>query len=217
MKITALIGSTLLALTAVACASPAAEGTTDESNLSVPLTSEWLVTSPTQCGSNPWEQFETDGDESAHVLGFFRSQGVEIEQIGFVNPAEPMLVCMACQCPRGDRLVVKAKDMNAARALVSQFDFSPLSGALAYSPVSCGMNPWAGDDSANGSAAEAHAIVQWASSIGAPVSAAGFVNSSEPAITCMACGCPRGDLAIVFASGEAAAKLEAQGFSPLAN
>lgn len=217
MKTITFFGAPLLALSAFACSATSSESSSFESNQSNfdGAGAEWLATSPTQCGSNPWESEASEAaDESTRVLGFFRSQGIEIEQIGFIHPSEPMVVCMACQCPRGDTLVVKAKDASAARALTARFDFAPLKGALAIAPKQCGMNPWQGDAPVND---EAHALIAWTSTVGAPVSAVGFVTPTEPMMVCMACQCSRGDLAVVLAEGEAAVKLKSFGWHDLAN
>lgn len=186
-----------------------------------PSVSTWLTIAPKQCGSNPWEPSaqgqggSQTGDEAAQVKSYFASKGIELEAIGFAYPAEPMFVCMACSCPRGDTLVVKAKDATNAQKLVADHGFAPAKGAMTTSPKQCGTNPW---DEAQDSRAESENIASWAKSSGAPLATVGLLDYTEPRIVCMACSCPRGDIAIAFPENAASAnKLENLGWARVEN
>ncbi|MBX3219361.1 MAG: hypothetical protein KF795_02510 [Labilithrix sp.] len=189
-------------------------------------TSTWLTISPRQCGGNPWNgAAPAPGQDPSHLQGeagqvhdFFRATGIELEQIGFAHPAEPMMVCMACSCPRGDTLVVHAKSSADAQRLVSEFGFAPIDNALTRAPTQCGTNPWEGGQQLQNDADESRQLSSWASSAGAPLTGAGFLDHTEQRFVCMACSCPRGDLAIAFPKDAAAsAKLETLGFAPIQN
>ncbi len=189
-------------------------------------TSTWLSIAPRQCGTNPWNGAQpAPGQEPSYLQGeagevanYFAGQGVEIDQIGFAHPSEPRAVCMACQCPRGDTLVVKAKSLVDAQKLTGQFGFAPIEGGLGYAPRQCGSNPWEQGRQQGDDRAEAMQLASWAKGAGAPIDEVGFVQSTEPRFVCMACQCPRGDFAVVKASSAASkAKLESLGWSTLAN
>lgn len=182
----------------------------------------WLTYAPRQCQTNPWNGAmpmhalaSTLPGEAGDVDSYFRSQNVDLEEVGFLVRPTPMAVCAACQCPRGDELLVKAKDADDAKRLVDDFGFRLTDDkAVGTSAKSCNTNPWDGPGGSRGSAAD---LGQWAEGKGASVNYAGFVEPTTPAITCMACGvCPRGDRAVVLAKSAAGrAKLEALGFAGL--
>ncbi|MBX3262510.1 MAG: hypothetical protein KF782_22710 [Labilithrix sp.] len=187
-----------------------------------PATSTWLTIAPKQCGTNPWNGAQpAPGQDPSHLQGeagevheFFRGQGIGLEQIGFAYPAEPMMVCMACSCPRGDTLVVRATSSADAQRLVTEYGFAPIEDALTRAPTQCGTNPWQGGQQLPSDADEAHQLASWAAGAGAPLSAAGFLDSTEPRFVCMACSCPRGDLAIAFpADAASSTNLEGLGFT----
>lgn len=180
-------------------------------------TSTWLTIAPKQCGTNPWQGQggSQTGDEAAQVKSYFASKGIELEAIGFAYPAEPMMVCAACSCPRGDTLVVKAKDAANAEKLVTDHGFVEAKDAMTTSPKQCGTNPW---DEAQASRTEAENIATWAKASGAPLSSVGLLDYTEPRIVCMACSCPRGDIAIAFPESAASAnKLENLGWARVEN
>ncbi len=191
-----------------------------------PATSTWLTIAPKQCGTNPWSGAQAAvGQEPSHLQGeagevheFFRSQGIGLEQIGFAYPAEPMMVCMACSCPRGDTLVVRAASSADAQRLVADYGFAPIDDALTRAPTQCGTNPWEGGQQLANDADEAQQLASWAAGAGAPLSAAGLLDYTEPRFVCMACSCPRGDLAIAFpADAASSTKLEDLGFTRVGN
>jgi hypothetical protein len=177
-----------------------------------PATSTWLTIAPRQCGTNPWSGAKAaPGKEASSLQGekgevdnFFRAQGVTLEQIGFAYPAEPRMVCMACSCPRGDALIVKAKTSADAAKLVASHGFAEAKGALAKAPTQCGSNPWEGGAQANDDRVEAGQLASWAETNGATLEEAGFLDYTAPRIVCMACSCPRGDTAIAFPKDAAA-------------
>jgi hypothetical protein len=178
----------------------------------------WLTISPRQCGTNPWNGAQpAPGEEASYLQGeagevdnYFRSKGIALSQLGFAKRTEPFAVCLACQCPRGDTLVVQAKNLADASRLVSEFGFAEGKDALTTSPKQCGTNPWEqGMNSPN----EADDLASWASGIGAPLSKVGFLAYTEPRIVCAACQCPRGDTAIAFPKTDAGeTKLEYLGW-----
>lgn len=185
----------------------------------------WLTIAPRQCGTNPWNgAVPAPGQEASWLAGeagevdnFFRAKGIKLEQVGFGRPSEPMMVCMACQCPRGDTLVVHAKSQADAKKLVDQYGFAPMaSDARVKSPTQCGSNPW--EANASSTADETALLSSWAKANGAPLKAAAFVDFTEPRIVCAACQCPRGDLAVAFPKdASAASKLENLGFQRVEN
>ena len=177
--------------------------------------STYLTIAPKQCGTNPWQGGSQTGDEVGQVKSYFASKGIELEAIGFAYPSEPRMVCMACQCARGDTLVVKAKDTADAQKLIADHGFIEAEGAMTTSPKQCGTNPW---DEAQDSRTESQNISSWAKSAGASVSEAGLLDYTEPRMVCMACNCPRGDIAIAFPSNATAAtKLENLGWARVEN
>ena len=46
-------------------------------------------------------------------------------EVGFVFKSEPVIVCLACQCPRGDTAVVIPADTTSTQRVAS-LGFSPL-------------------------------------------------------------------------------------------
>lgn len=187
-------------------------------------TSTWLTISPRQCGTNPWsgvqpaagQQASYLSGEAGEVDNFFRAKGIHLEQVGFAHPAEPMMVCMACSCPRGDTLIVHAKSSADAQVLVSQYGFAPMQHALSRSPTQCGTNPW--ENGQPSGTDESRQLSSWAASAGAPLEAAAFVEYTEPRMVCMACQCPRGDIAVAFPKDVTSAnKLENLGWTRVEN
>jgi hypothetical protein len=191
-----------------------------------PATPTWLTIAPRQCGTNPWNGAQVApgqdaswlGGEAGEVDNFFRGKGIKLEQVGFGHPSEPMMVCMACQCPRGDTLIVHAKSSADAKKLVDQFGFAPMAAdARVKSPTQCGSNPWEANAS-SGSSNETELFTSWAKANGAPLKAAAFVDYTEPRVVCAACQCPRGDLAIAFPKdASSVSKLENLGFQRVEN
>lgn len=181
-------------------------------------TSTWLTIAPKQCGTNPWQggtQSGSAGGETAQVTSYFAEKGIDLEAVGFAYPGEPRMVCMACNCPRGDTLVVKAKSSADAQKLVAQHGFLEAKDAFTTSPKQCGTNPW---DEAQDSRVESQNIASWAKTSGAPLSVVGLVDYAEPRMVCMACSCPRGDIAIAFPENAFAAnKLENLGWQRVEN
>ncbi|MBL8610568.1 MAG: hypothetical protein JNL38_24735 [Myxococcales bacterium] len=187
-----------------------------------PKTSTWLTIAPKQCGTNPWAGAKPAAGKEPSILSgelgeidnFFRAQGVELEQVGLLEWTPARMVCMACSCPRGDTLVVKTKSSADAAKLVATYKFAELSGARATGPKQCGTNPW--EAGKPGAADEEQKLATWLDGQGADVTAAGFLQRTEPVIVCMACSCPRGDTAVVTPKdATSAAKLDGLGWSTL--
>jgi len=178
---------------------------------------EWLVYSPTQCGTNPWEMeppVSTPGwpvGELGVIASYYSGIGIEIQEIGLLDPAQPIAVCLSCGCPRGDQLMVRASGMDAA--LLKQLGFQPApEDALGVAPVQCGGNAWDGMSGAT----DNDRLVAWASSLGAAISDLGSVVSVEPMAVCAACTCPRGDTMVAIpATAADTQKLESAGFEQL--
>jgi hypothetical protein len=169
-----------------------------------PPTPTWLTYMPTQCDTNPWNNVKAPPGlepsflqgEAGQVDEFFRSKGIVVDQIGFAVATEPMFTCASCSCPRGDKLIVHAKSPADAAKLVSQFGFGPMLGGLTRSPTQCGTNPW---EKANDvGLPEAQELANWSESVGAPLTSIAFVDYTQPHFVCLACQCPRGDVAVVF-------------------
>ena len=177
----------------------------------------WLTLNPTQCGTNPWQQSpaETSGfshlnNELASIAAYYVSQGMPLEALGLVNHTQPINVCLACSCPRGDRLVVRANAMVAQS--LKAVGFSKLKGALSTLPIQCGGNDWESFNASN----EAEKVTKWSASMGAKIEELGFIVNAEQTFTCLACSCPRGDeLVVLPATGSDAAILESAGLGQL--
>ena len=187
-----------------------------------PTGSTWLVTAPKQCGSNPWAGAKPAAGKDPSVLGgelgevddFFRGKGVALEEVGLLEWTPARMVCMACSCPRGDTLVVKAKSAADAATLKASYGFVELTGARTTTPRQCGTNPWEGGKPGAGD--EEQKLAAWLDGQNADVTEAGFVHKTEPTMVCMACSCPRGDRAVVRPkSATNATKLDTLGWSKL--
>jgi hypothetical protein len=175
----------------------------------------WLTYAPHQCGQNPWQENAQPGDgvdsmvtnpEGVEVDNFFESNGIQLLEIGFLHDAVPHVVCLACVCPRGDLLMVKANAADAAR-LVNEFGFTAATPGQwqEQSPIQCGGNPW--DEDADRYQEERN-IVAWLGTQSVSLVRVGFVEKTEPYALCRACGCPRGDRLLVSpASPESALAL----------
>lgn len=74
---------------------------------------------PRQCGSNPWET-ERAADVASElelVDTWMAGMGADVNLRGFTWSVEPIAVCAACSCPRGDRLVAFPVDAEDAGLL----------------------------------------------------------------------------------------------------
>jgi hypothetical protein len=171
--------------------------------LDAALGDKWVTLLPTQCGTNPWEQDPAStggtalqGELGAIVAYYEATFGISIQEIGLLDPAEPIAVCAACSCPRGDRLVARVSAQDAMA--LSTMGFAPLEGALATAPVQCGGNPW----ETLPRASELVKVIAWVNSLDATIAELGFVHTVPEMATCSACSCPRGDLLVVLPEGE---------------
>ncbi len=177
----------------------------------------YLTRLPTQCGTNPWEMEPVSSDEFSHLPGelaaiaaFYQNQGFSLREIGLMEHAEPIAVCLACNCPRGDRLVVRASPIEAQ--MLKAQGFKVLDNALATTPVQCGGNPW----ELVSAPSEQAKVVKWAKkSLKAKVSEVGFLENVELTAVCAACSCPRGDLLVVLPATKSDAKKLKKVLSPL--
>lgn len=167
------------------------------------LGDKWLTLMPTQCGTNPWEQepastegLALEGELGAIVAYYEATFGISIQEIGLLDPSEPIAVCAACSCPRGDRLVVRVSAQDAMA--LSTMGFERLDNALATAPIHCGLNPW---EQLSG-ASELAKVIAWVSTLDAQITELGFVHTVPEMATCKACTCPRGDLLVVLPAGE---------------
>ncbi len=111
----------------------------------------------------------------------------------------PRIICLACSCARGDRLIAKATSSDAAR-LVAEHGFSYVHDVgetawLAMQPKQCASNPW--DETSGSVFEELGDVKQWASGQGAPLANAAFVYPTVLQQQCLACPCPRGDRLVV--------------------
>jgi len=170
-----------------------------------PPSTTWLITDPVQCASNPWERITSKGDGSAPVYpdpellsidNFFEDQGVNLIELGLLYPASSGGVCTACNCPRGDSLLVRASTSDLAK--LKTFGFTEVGPSDAYGLVArqC-VNPWTFNGSI-GTKAEVASAQSWLSQKGALVSRSGFVFHTDPVASCLACNCPRGDILATF-------------------
>lgn len=87
----------------------------------------WLARTPIQCGDNPWEEVGPLEPlaEAREVRRWAAEEGADIGLAGFVFPTEPLATCLACSCPRGDRLLASVGSAEDGKIL-RDFDFAPL-------------------------------------------------------------------------------------------
>ena len=171
----------------------------------------WLAMAPTQCGTNPWEGGDMSGSEINAIIEHYRSIGLEFEEIGLLDPNEPMAVCFACSCPRGDTLLVHVSGDNVA--LAEAEGFAPVD-VLGHETIQCGGNPWELEE--DPALPELSQLQEWTRDTGA-LARVGFVSPVEPIAVCFACQCPRGDLAVAVPfSDDDATRLLTGGFERLA-
>ncbi|MBA3541633.1 MAG: hypothetical protein H0T79_18610 [Deltaproteobacteria bacterium] len=69
---------------------------------------------PAQCGANPWQTAPTSDltAELEQVDTWIAGMGASVTKRGFAWSVEPQLVCAACSCPRGDRLLAFPVDQE---------------------------------------------------------------------------------------------------------
>jgi hypothetical protein len=74
---------------------------------------------PRQCNSNPWSAVAKPmtRQEAESAARWLESKGVGVARTGLVFRTSAVVVCDACSCPRGDRLVASATDASAAASL----------------------------------------------------------------------------------------------------
>lgn len=155
----------------------------------------WLAMAPTQCGTNPWEGGDVSQPELTAIIDHYRSVGLEFDEIGLLDPNEPMAVCFACSCPRGDTLLVHVSGDNVE--LAKDAGFAP-TDVLGHETIQCGGNPW---EQLNPELPEQTRLERWTREQGA-FAYVGFVAPVEPIAVCFACSCPRGDVAVAVPGGE---------------
>ena len=82
---------------------------------------------PRQCDTNPWTPARPLGSraEAESASAWTASQGAPLSKGGFVSLTTPAAVCLACSCPRGDRLVGFPEGATSAGRLTA-LSFSPL-------------------------------------------------------------------------------------------
>jgi hypothetical protein len=182
----------------------------------------WLVTEPKQAG-NPWDGAQA-GDlqtvgypivELESVDAFFESRGVKLVALGLLWPTEPIAVCLALSCPRGDQLLVLAPAEHAAR-VESELGFRRVPAGTLWSlaPPACAP-PWGGDERAEPPppADEARAVTRWVGDAGAEPRWVGLLYRTERG-DAPACGAPRREWVVVMPGSEAGAKaLAGKGFA----
>ena len=88
-------------------------------------------TSPIQCGGNPWEIWwrDTRGGEEADeatILAAYLATELGVEVVFSWSRLVARAVCMACSCPRGDRLTVVVKGDDDAAAKLATVGFEPM-------------------------------------------------------------------------------------------
>lgn len=185
----------------------------------------WLSLKPVQCQGNPWEKLtpKGDGTEPSYPIAelltidrYFRDQGIKLQELGLVDAAAGIATCDACNCARGDRLLVRASGGDVA-TLVARHGFSAVqAGVLQTAPRQCGANPWKPAPAPLTPRDEAKNVVTWAAGIGAPLTEAGFAYPTVLTPVCLACNCPRGDrLAVYPKDSNSTTILTKQGFAPL--
>jgi hypothetical protein len=182
----------------------------------------WLTYAPAQCLSNPWDVAPGDGDgetpgypieELQRIDDYFESQGIDLQGVGLVQRVEPAFVCLACSCPRGDRLVVKARPRDVSTLVALGFGQLENGDALQAFPRQCDGNPWL---PAANPAEEGKNIATWAAAQGANLTEVGFVYETAAQVRCLSCACARGDIALAFpGAADAAGLLAPHGFGSL--
>jgi len=183
---------------------------------------QWLTFAPRQCLSNPWDTTPGSGDgespgypvdELQRIDDAFESRGLDLLELGLVWPSEPRTVCLACSCPRGDRLVVKARPNDVDALADLGFAVMDDGEGLQAAPRQCDANPWT---EAPKPSVEATNLAAWSASIGAPLGEVGFLYKTSLQVQCLSCSCARGDAAFVVpASSDGETILSGEGFGPL--
>jgi hypothetical protein len=86
---------------------------------------EAVSLAPQQCGTNPWQTSPASNVDAELELvdTWLAGEGAKVGHRGFLYPAEPKVVCAACSCPRGDRLMAFPTDQESA-GLLSSLGFS---------------------------------------------------------------------------------------------
>lgn len=181
----------------------------------------WLSLQPVQCKANPWEKVTPRGDgtepsypvtELLTIDRFLRDQGVKVLELG-LSDTQLIATCDACNCARGDRLLVRASSTDVGA--LTKLGFAAYTDAVTVQtqPKQCNANPWKPGLTP---ADEARNVVAWANALPAPVAEAGFTYPTTTPVTCQACTCPRGDRLVTRAKTDAARDaLLKQGFSAL--
>jgi len=74
---------------------------------------------PRQCDSNPWAPAAKPmtREEAESAARWLESKGATVARTGLVLRTTAAVVCDACSCPRGDRLVASATNASAAASL----------------------------------------------------------------------------------------------------
>ena len=182
----------------------------------------WLSLLPRQCQGNPWQQVSSKGDGTAPAYAdaellaidnYFEDQGIDLMELGLLQPGETDGTCGACNCARGDRLVVRASATQAAE-LTAKHGFTAVAAtdALTLSPKLCN-NPWTTSQVPKD---EAKNALTWLKSSGAAVGHTGLVYRTATVAGCEACNCARGDRLLSYPKGDAAVtKLKELGFTAL--
>lgn len=65
----------------------------------------WVSIAPKQCRSNPWEidaPLSVGISEESAIKIFYQKQGIVVAEV--VSKPTYQVVCLACNCPRGDTL-----------------------------------------------------------------------------------------------------------------
>lgn len=88
---------------------------------------EALRYTPRQCGTNPWTAATPAGGraEAESAAAWTTSQSAPLTKGGFAFRTDPVVVCTACTCPRGDGLI-GFPETPAAASKLSTLTFVPL-------------------------------------------------------------------------------------------
>ncbi len=83
----------------------------------------WVSIDPVQCQGNPWDSEVvpegSEGDEKIEITQFYMKQGIEVLAVESEQIHE--IVCMACSCPRGDRIYLHVSETDAEQLIAQGF------------------------------------------------------------------------------------------------
>lgn len=85
----------------------------------------WLASFPVQCEGNPWSEVPDPFEEAREVEEWAAGEGAAVGLAGFTYRTEGFGVCLACDCSRGDRLILSVES-ERDEGILAEFGFARL-------------------------------------------------------------------------------------------